>query len=51
MPIEGIKDSAVESSKKISYVLKMDQKPEIDPRTGETLIKPKIFCDSFMDDP
>lgn len=29
----------------------MDPKPEIDPETGEKIIKPLIFCDSAMDNP
>ena len=29
----------------------MDPKPELDPETGEPIIKPQIFCDSAMDNP
>jgi hypothetical protein len=29
----------------------MDPKPEIDPETGESMVKPLIFCDSAMDNP
>ena len=51
MPIDGLNTGIVEASEKISYTVKLDKKPEIDPETGKTLMKPKIFSDSFMDDP
>ena len=41
----------IEKSDKISYMVRMDPKPEVDPETGESIIKPQIFCDSAMDNP
>ena len=51
MPIDGVNSGIVEASEKISYTLKLDKKPEIDPDTGGSIQKPMIFSDSFMDDP
>lgn len=51
MPIGTLNSGIVEASNKLSYVIKVDKKLEFNRETGEVLVKPNIFCDSFMDDP